>query len=108
MAKCPCTCGRSVPFRRGDEAKAYVRVAELARTIESITPESSPFVPSTFYDAADQFKARAAALSSWLLDHLHKTADPSATPNMTTISGEMQSLFHDVAASTRNPVNPAG
>lgn len=106
MAKCPCACGRSVPIGRGAAARSYNQVADLSRTIHSITPESAKFVPSTFFDSAPQFTRRAELVTGWLLDHLHKTVDSAATPNMKTIDAEMRALAQDVATSLRGAGPP--
>lgn len=97
--RCPCGCGRKVGLTKRGAASALQRVDEL-RAIA--TPMVSAMARSAAVSAEERAENQKLltnmdAMRGWLIEHIHGSARPGATPNLLDLHNAINLLEGDVA-----------
>lgn len=91
---CPCGCGRKVPFMRGGAAKGARSMRELLVLLEDGTVDR---FPPEHRGEVEQFISTGHELENWFLEHVHKTATPTRTPDLLALSRQLRAYLEAAA-----------
>src|SRR5690242_12344373 len=86
--KCPCGCGRKVPFLGGNAARQYVNVTEMLSGLPEFEAELRTDGADT--SCLKPLYQRGERLQRLLVDYAHGDAHPGTHPDLLAVARDLQ------------------